>query len=185
VSRGFPIYARRVLIPPGTHRLGPANATLAVRTKRGGAAAKAGHDLDILVTAWEGTLEVGEDGGATSAELTADATSLRVQKGTGGMQALGEDDKANIHQTIDDEVLKRRDIVFRSTRVDGLSVEGELTLAGKTKPVAFELTTGDDGTLAGTATVTQTNWGLKPYSALWGALKVLDEVEVALHCKLP
>ena len=48
-------------------------------------------------------------------ELTADATSLRVQKGTGGMKALGEDDKANIHQTIDDEVLKRQDIMFRST----------------------------------------------------------------------
>ena len=105
-----------VLLPPGTHRLGPGNATLAVRTKRGGAAAKAGHDLDMLVTAWEGTLEVGEDGDATSAELKADATSLRVQKGTGGMQALGDEDKDNIHQTIDDEVLKREDIVFRSTR---------------------------------------------------------------------
>ena len=34
------------------------------------------------------------------------------------MQALGEDDKANIHQTIDDEVLKRQDIVFRSTAVE-------------------------------------------------------------------
>ena len=168
------------MIPPGTHRLGPANSTLSVRTKRGGAAAKAGHDLDLLVTAWEGTLEVGE---ASSVELTADATSLRVQKGTGGMQALGDEDKANIHQTIDDEVLERRDIVFRSTRAEpterGLSVEGDLTLAGTTQPVAFELTAGEDGTLAATAVVTQTRWGMKPYSALWGALKVLDDVEVA------
>jgi polyisoprenoid-binding protein YceI len=176
------------LLPPGTHRLGPGNATLAVRTKRGGAAAKAGHDLDMLVTAWEGTLEVGEDGAATRADLTADATSLRVQKGTGGMQALGEDDTANIHQTIDDEVLKRQDIVFRSTRVEsaggGLSVEGELTLAGTTKPLTFDLAVGEDGTLAATATVAQTAWGIKPYSALWGALKVLDEVEVALDGKV-
>ncbi len=39
------------------------------------------------------------------------------------MQALGDDDMANIHQTIDDEVLKRQDIAFRSTaradRADG------------------------------------------------------------------
>jgi hypothetical protein len=98
------------LIPAGTHRLGPANATLSVQTRRGGAAAKAGHDLDMLVTAWEGTLTVGEE---TSANLMADATSLRVQRGTGGMQALGDEDKDNIHQTIDDEVLKRQDIVFR------------------------------------------------------------------------
>ena len=31
------------------------------------------------------------------------------------MQALGDDDKANIEQTIDDEVLKRQAITFRST----------------------------------------------------------------------
>jgi hypothetical protein len=172
------------LLPPGTHRLGPHNATLAVRTKRGGAAAKAGHDLDLLVTEWQGTLEVGDDGGPTSAELRADAASLRVQKATGGMQALGEDDKDNIHQTIDDEILKRQDIVFRSTRVEGLSVEGELTVSGKTNPIAFELIAGDDGTLAASATVTQTQWGIKPHSTLWGALKVLDDVEVALEGRL-
>jgi hypothetical protein len=60
-----------------------------VRTKRGGAAAKAGHDLDMEVTAWEATLEIGD---ASSAELSADAGSLRVRRGSGGMQALGEDD---------------------------------------------------------------------------------------------
>ena len=159
-----------------------------MQTRRGGAAAKAGHDLDIEVTAWEATLEIGEDPSAMRAELTADATSLRVRTGTGGMQALGDDDKDSIHQTIDDEVLKRQDIVFRSTGVapsgDGLRVEGELTLAGTTKPLAFDLAMGDGGALAGTATVTQTDFGMKPYSALWGALKVLDEVEVALEGKL-
>ena len=85
-----------------------------MQTRRGGAAAKAGHDLDIEVTAWEATLEIGEDPESTRAELTADATSLRVRTGTGGMQALGDDDKDSIHQTIDDEVLKRQDIVFLS-----------------------------------------------------------------------
>jgi polyisoprenoid-binding protein YceI len=173
------------LIPPGTHRLGPDNATLSVQTRRGGAAAKAGHDLHMHVTAWEATLEVGDDPAATSVELTADATSLRVQKGTGGMQALGDDDKDNIHQTIDDEVLKRRDIVFRSTRVEGtaggLRVEGDLTLAGATQPIGFDLAVGDGGTLGATALVTQSRWGMKPYSALWGALKVLDDVEVVLE----
>jgi polyisoprenoid-binding protein YceI len=174
------------LTSAGTHRLGPGNATLSVQTRRGGAAAKAGHDLELHVTAWEATLEIGED--ASSVELIADATSLRVQKGTGGMQALGDDDKANIHQTIDDEVLERRDVVFRSTQVQstaaGLSVEGELTLAGATEPISFELAIGDDGAISATAVVTQSRWGMKPYSALFGALKVLDDVEVAIEGKL-
>ena len=174
------------MIDAGTHRFGPDNATLAVRTRRGGAAAKAGHDLLIHVTAWQGTLELSEDPGATRAELTADATSLRVREGTGGIQSLGDDDKANIEQTIDDEVLKRRDIAFRSTSVERadagtLSMQGELTLSGKTQPVAFDLVLGEDGSVAATVTVTQTRWGMKPYSALFGTLKVLDDVEVVLE----
>jgi polyisoprenoid-binding protein YceI len=171
----------------GTHSLGPENATLSVKTGRTGAAAKAGHDLLIDVTAWQATVEVGEDLARTSIVLDADATSLRVREGTGGMQALGDDDKASIQQTIDEDVLKQQAIEFRSTAVqpdaDGsrLSVEGELTLAGKAHPIAFELTVGDDGKLSGSAVLKQTDWGIKPYSALFGALKVADEVEVVLE----
>ena len=179
-----------MLIKAGSHRFGPANASLSVQTGRAGAAAKAGHDLVIRVTSWTGALEVGEDPVQASIELTADATSLRVQRGTGGIKALGDDDKANIQQTIDDEVLERQDIAFRSTRVQSpvgggeISVEGELTLVGRTHPIAFDLVVGDDGTLSATAVVTQTRWGMKPYSALFGALKVLDDVEVVFAGRL-
>ena len=157
------------------HELGPDNATLTVHTRRGGAAAKAGHDLELRVTSWRARLD------EQSAELTADAASLRVVKGTGGMQALGDEDKANIHQTIDDDVLKRADIVFRSTRVDGSRVEGDLTLGDRTQPIEFELEPGADGTIRARAVVTQTRWGIKPFSALFGTLKVLDDVEVVLE----
>jgi polyisoprenoid-binding protein YceI len=168
------------VIEPGTHRFGPSNATLSVHTRRGGAAAKAGHDLLLRAGAWEGTLTIGDDGTPAAAALTVDATSLRVQSGTGGMKALDDDDKANIHQTIDDEVLKRRDNAFRSTAVDGDRVEGELTLAGKTRPLTLDLVMSD-GAVRGSATITQSDWGMKPYSALFGTLKVLDEVEVVLE----
>jgi polyisoprenoid-binding protein YceI len=169
------------VIEPGTHRFGPSNATLSVQTRRGGAAAKAGHDLLLHVTAWEGTLTIGADGAPAAAELSADATSLRVRSGTGGMKALGEDDKANIHQTIDDEVLERRDIAFRSSSVQGTRVEGELTLGTTTHPLELELPVDGEGAVSGRATVRQSDWGMKPYSALFGTLKVLDEVEVALE----
>ena len=176
-------------IPPGTHRLGSGNATLAVHTKRTGAAAKAGHDLVMHVTSWEATLELAEEPESTSMELDADATSLRVQKGTGGIQALGDEDKASIHQTIDDEVLKRHDIIFRSSSVQEaagglLRVAGDLTIVNTSHPVEFDLSLADDGTLAATAVVRQSVWGMKPYSALFGALKVHDDVEVALDGRL-
>jgi polyisoprenoid-binding protein YceI len=175
-------------IQPGTYTLGPANGTLSVRTARSGAAAKAGHDLLIHVTAWEATLEVGEDPAQTAVALEADATSLRVREGTGGMQSLGDDDKANIQKTIDGEVLKRDDIAFRSTAVEAAddgnwTVRGELTLVGTARPVSFDLAVAEDGKLTGRAVVKQSDWGIKPYSALFGALKVADEVEVAIDAR--
>ena len=178
-------------IPTGTYRLGPADGTLSVRTKRTGAAAKAGHNLLLHVTAWEATLAIAADASASSLELTADGSSLRVIEGTGGMQALGDDDKANIEQTIDDEVLKGQPIEFRSTAVviaeDGrrISVQGALTLGGKTGPIAVELAVGADGALSGGAVVKQSDWGMTPYSTLFGTLKVVDEVEVSLDASLP
>ena len=78
-------------------------------------------------------------------------------------------------------MLQRRDIAYRSTAVDGSRVEGELTLGDKTRPLALDLEVSDDGAVSARATVTQSDWGMKPYSALFGTLKVLDEVEVSLE----
>jgi polyisoprenoid-binding protein YceI len=162
--------------------LGPDNATLTVLTRRAGAIAKAGHDLVIEVTRWRATLA------PDAIELTVDAGSLRVRSGSGGISPLGDEEKAGIAQTIDEEVLKGGSIVFRSSSVterpDGLDVEGELELLGIRRPLAFELTL-NDGHLTGSATVKQTDWQMKPYSALFGTLKVADDVEIAIDATLP
>jgi len=174
-----------VSLQAGTYRLGPEDGTLRVRTGRSGAAAKAGHDLLIEVTAWEVTITVGDE---ARVELSADAGSLRVLEGTGGIQSLGDDDKAEIHKTIAGDVLKGHPITFRSTAVeeggDALAVAGELTLAGATRPLAFDVDL-DGGRVRATAVVTQSEFGVKPYSTLFGALKVADEVRVELDAALP
>ena len=176
-------------IPAGTYRLGPADGTLSVRTGRTGAAAMAGHNLLFQVTAWEAVLTVTDDA-AASIVVTADGGSLQVIEGTGGMKALGEDDRVEIVRTVDEEVLKRAPITFRSRSVvpapDGtvIAVEGELTLLDTTGPIAFSVTVAD-GTVAASVVVRQTDWKIKPYSTLFGALKVVDEVEVGLEARLP
>jgi hypothetical protein len=142
---------------------GPENAELTVHTKRGGAAAKAGHDLTILVERWNATYEDGE------LVFEADSRSMRVVDGTGGITSLGDDEKAAISETIDEEVLKGTPITYRG---------GELTLNGVTRPVAFTF----DGT-EGRAEVKQTDFKIKPYSALFGTLKVADVVEVKVRTR--
>jgi polyisoprenoid-binding protein YceI len=179
-------------IKPGAHELGPENATLRVKTERRGAAAMAGHDLTIDVTSWEGALEVGENPERFSLNLRVDASSLQVREGAGGVQALSEDDKVEIKQTIEDEVLgTTQPIEFNSTEVEPLDsgrrlrVSGELTMNGNTHPLDFILDVGPEGQVSGQATVTQSNWGIKPYSGLFGTLKVRDEVVVVAETSLP
>ena len=164
---------------------GPENARLTIRTTRQGAAAKAGHDLVIEVGSWQATLEIESQPALT---LTADSRSLRVLEGTGGIKALTENDKADIKKTIDKEVLKGTSIEFHSSEVregpGGLSVQGELSLNGNSGTVTFDLATGDGGRVTGSATVKQTAFGMKPYTALFGALKVADDVQVAIDGKV-
>ncbi len=167
-----------------SQQFGPDNASLRIRTGRTGGAAKAGHDLLIEVESWQATLDLESQPALT---LTADSRSLRVLEGTGGLKSLSDGDKADIKKTIDKDVLKGTPIDFRSSQVErrpdgSVNVTGELELGGRRAPVAFELTDAG-GHLTGTATVTQTAHGMKPYSALFGALKVADEVQVAFEAQ--
>ena len=48
-------------LQPGTHNIGPSNGSVTIKTGREGAAAKAGHDLVLEATSWDGTIEVGDN----------------------------------------------------------------------------------------------------------------------------
>jgi hypothetical protein len=133
-------------------------------------------------------VEAGASPEDTRMQLSADAGSMRVLEGTGGMQRLDDDDKRGIAQTIDEEVLKGTAIEFRSSAVradgeDRLTVDGELELAGNPKTIRFELD-ASGGRLTGSAVLRQSDWGMKPYSALFGTLKVADEVRVEVDAAL-
>jgi polyisoprenoid-binding protein YceI len=176
-------------LPAGTHSLGPSNASLQVKTYREGVAAKAGHDLIIEVTRWDATVTVADDPGGGSIELNADPRSLEIREGLRGVKPLTDKDRVEIRKNIDEKVLGGSPIQFRSSgvRADGgagLTVDGELTMAGNTRPITAQLSVDDGGALAGTIPVTQSAWGIKPYRGLMGALKVRDEVEVVIAAKL-
>ena len=177
-------------LPEGTHSLGPDNASLQVRTYREGVAAKAGHDLIIEVTRWDATVEVsGEPAGWTVA-LNADPRSLEIREGLRGVKPLTDKDRVEIRKNIDEKILGSHPIEFRSSGArpaDGgrLAVDGELTMAGSTRPVSAQLSVDAGGAVSGTIPLTQSAWGIKPYRGLMGALKVRDDIEVVVAADLP
>jgi polyisoprenoid-binding protein YceI len=180
-----------VSLRAGIHELGPDTASLVVRTYREGLAAKAGHDLVIDVRQWGATLEVGEDLSHSNLRLHADARSLCPREGLRGVKPLTDKDRAEVRKNIDERVLGGEPISFRSSAVeptgDGgrLSVRGELTIHGQSRPASFELSVGADGHVTGTARLVQSEWGIKPYRGLMGALKVRDSLEVVFDGVLP
>ena len=156
--------ARRAGRLPVT-QLGPENGTLTVRTGKGGAASKAGHNLVLEVQRWQGSLT------PEQVTLTADARSLRVVSGSGGLSPLGDERRRGIAQTIDEEVLEGGNIAYRSSAVtareDGYDVDGELDLLGVSRPLSFALELDGDH-LTGRAQVKQTDC---KHQAVLGAVR--------------
>lgn len=175
-------------LSPGTHQLGPPDGSLQVRTYREGVAQKVGHDLILAVAEWHATVDVAPDGMPAAVELEVDSQSLQVLEGLHGVKPLSDRDRREIRKNIDEKILRGQPVAFRSSTVeqaDGrLTIHGELTLAGTTRPADFAVELAHDGGVSGTLQVTQSEWGIKPYRGLMGALKVRDSVEVVLDVRL-
>lgn len=171
------------------HELGPADGSLRVRTYREGLALKVGHDLILEATGWHATVATGEDGIPVAVTLQANPTSLRVTRAEGGAKPLSESDRTAIHDNIVRRVLGSDAIVFRSESVGGppdeLSVAGELSIAGATRPATLTVAIEGGRRVTGALVIRQTDWGITPYRALMGALRVRDAVEIAFDVVLP
>lgn len=178
----------------GTHSIGPSNGQLTVNTYVGGMGSKMGHDLVLEATRWSGTLNLDVDNpSASEVQVTIDPRSLEVIQASGGVKALSDKDKRDIAQNQEKTLQVDRfpEITFRSTAVSGaaprLSVTGDLTIVGNTRPVTLDVSTEDLGgqtQVTGKTTIVQTEFGVKPYSKL-GALKVKDPVDLQIVLTLP
>jgi polyisoprenoid-binding protein YceI len=173
-------------IQPGTHKIGPDNGSLKIKTGREGAAAKAGHDLVLEATTWDGTVEIGD---SPSVTLNVDPSSIEVREGSGGAKPLKDSDKSDIKKSMKDKILGSSQISFESSdvKVDNgsMNVSGKLSVAGGSDSISVPLQVSDDGTVRGTVKLSQSKFGIKQFKALMGALKVSDAVEVQVEAKLP
>lgn len=176
----------------GTYQIGPSDGSLTIRTKKAGVGAKMAHDLVLEAKSWSGTVNFdADDPAASNGEVTVQPASLEVIDSSGGVKPLSDGDRKDIAKNINEKALQTKkypDVTFRSTSVSGggsaYKVEGELTITGQTKPATLDVTV--DGTnVVVKGKVVQTDFGVKPYSAMLGALKIDDAVEVEGTFALP
>ncbi len=176
-------------IAEGSYRFGAGQGQLLLHTSRTGLGRRAGHDLTIEATRWSGRAEVGRE---QQASVTVATDGLRVREGHGGLKPLTERDRGEIVRTMRGEKLLSADahptITFRTTSVgrspDGFLLVGELTVAGTTRPLTVTGTVSADGRVRGETTLLQSQWGIRPYSAFLGALKLADEIRIEFDTTL-
>jgi polyisoprenoid-binding protein YceI len=180
-----------MVVVAGRHRLGPDRGRLLLRTFRDGLAAQAGHDLTIEATRWSGELVVNDDLSPASLEVRVDLGALVVRDGTGGVKPLTDRDRREIAVTArkvlgadqHPEAVFAADS-FRPAADGGGEIAGIFTLRGQARPLRLQVKqTGTDRYHA-EAQVIQSDYGIKPYTAFLGALRVRDAIDVAVEVDL-
>ena len=155
-------------------RYDASSAEILVFTFKEGLLSAVAHDLKLKATKF--TLEVE----GTTAKLELDARSLRVvtamKGGVEATSAISASKFGEIEQSAADDVLEVKRfpfIEFVSTQVSQTEVVGKLTLHGQSRDVR--------GTRNGNSAefrLDQRTFGIKPFSAMLGALKVKPEVTI-------
>jgi hypothetical protein len=163
-----------------------AGATLRVYTYKEGVLSAVAHDLEIEVARF--SLDVSADG----VSVDADASSLRVvhpmKDGRPNPRALSRRDFAKIEKSIASDVLRTR----RHPRVlftaplptdDDTEVTGTLTLCGEERQVRLRLSRTDT-VLQARARIQQPDFGITPFTAMLGTLKIKPAVDVLAEVPL-
>jgi polyisoprenoid-binding protein YceI len=154
--------------------------TCRVLTFREGLLSPVGHDLTLRVQRF--SVEVAADG--ASLEARFDAGSLMVE----APASLSAHDRASIEENIRREVLEVRrhpEIRFRakvSRDGDRAQLDGTLALKGVERPLRIASERVGEMWRA-RVTLHQQDFGIKPYTAMLGALRVRADVIVEIEVR--
>jgi len=173
-----------------TYTIVPSESSFWVFVGKSGLFSALAHDHEIGVKSFSGRVVVpaaGASGG--SLDMEVDAPSLVVLD-----KKPSEEDKKKIFNSMHNEVLesaKYQKITFKSVSVSDVKqtgndaysfvVNGDLTLRGVTKRIAVLVAatvTPQELRATGKYTLKQTDYGIKPYSAAGGTIKVKDDVVI-------
>ncbi len=158
------------------HRI--TDGTVHVFTYKDGLLSRLGHDLRLSVRRFEVTV----DGESVTASF--DATSLEVdgavrRDGSIDPKALSRKDVKDTLKNTEKKVLhSRRHPQIRFTgQLGEAELRGDLRLVGMTRGVVVPFSKAG-GRLVGEVELAPSRWGIPPFKALMGALKIIDKVKI-------
>lgn len=141
------------------------------------------HDWATEVTEINGTahFETQDDGTfeILSAELTIPVLSIKSEKGNKMDKLTYKALNTEQYSTISFDLTSANVETTGSTKTATLT--GNLTVSGSTQVVTFDAISQDNMTWTGTVPMTMTDFGIDPPTALLGALKTGDEIQVEFN----
>jgi polyisoprenoid-binding protein YceI len=166
---------------------------LTVFTFKEGFLSPVAHDLELQVQRF--AVEIDEAKGEVDVRIDASSLLVRgaVRNGRLDTQALSQADRRTIAETIRKDVLKagRHPEIRYTGRLRGpaghrLELAGSLTLVGVTRPLSVSAERhGRSGEhCEGEVVLHQPDFGIRPYSAMLGALKIRPDVFVRFSLPL-
>ncbi len=164
----------------GAYTLTP-GSRFEVKTEKAGLLGGFAHSHVIRAQSFSGAMIYNaENPAAASFAITVAVEGLEV------LTAAKPSDKGKIRQKMLTKVLKAKQfpsITFVSREVaatgNGLRIDGDLTLLDQTRAVSVDVAlsaAGDTLCAQGTFAILQSDFGIKPYSAALGSIKVADKV---------
>jgi hypothetical protein len=158
------------------------DAIIHAYTFKEGLLSKLAHDLRFTLTRFTISVRGAEiQGRFTLGSLRVDGV---VRSGKLERNELSQNDREKIQDTMRD-VLHVQDHAEAKLSARLLNaappflIEGQLTLRGETRPVQLRLELDADR-LLGAITLTPSQWGIRPYRALGGTLKLQDRVRITI-----
>ncbi|HYO95350.1 MAG TPA: YceI family protein [Polyangiaceae bacterium] len=160
-----------------------AKGTIHVFTFKEGVLSAVAHDLRIRLE----TFDIVLDGEAIRAELDLKSLAVEGPMQAGVLQADQYDagKRAEVEKAMHGDVLqtsKHPKAVFTGVATPtaaGFNVSGELELAAKKQPLAFEVR-NEGGAYRASFELVPSRWGISQYKALLGAIRLKDIVRVEL-----
>ena len=160
-----------------------AKGQIYVFTFKDGVLARMAHDLRIHLDRFEITL----DGEAVRGEFDLKTLVVDgpVEDGVVQLDGYDADKKGEVHKAMHEEVLRSGQFPTASfvgralPKGEGFQVSGDLALAGKTAPLAFDVRKEGDKYRA-EFELEPSRWGIAQYKALLGAIKLKDVVRIEL-----
>ncbi|MFO0675794.1 MAG: YceI family protein [Polyangiaceae bacterium] len=164
-------------------------ATVTIHTFKEGVAAAVAHDLELTLRRF--ALAISDDGTRVSATFDPGSFEVvgTVEQGIVRRDILSAKDCATIVRHVSESVFDGKaalPIRFEGTveepAGDTCAIRGELTILGRTKPLAFVARRRGDRWVA-EVTIAQPDFGIRPFRAMFGALRIRPDVRVTVSVR--